>query len=74
MNVQSTKYEWYLSDEDIQQKTHDSIEDARMALKLYRKYNEMKGGSGFVNIMLKLYETWSSQRSSPVTAAIRYAK
>uniref|UniRef100_A0A914BVJ5 USP domain-containing protein n=1 Tax=Acrobeloides nanus TaxID=290746 RepID=A0A914BVJ5_9BILA len=60
--------------EDIQQKTHDSIEDARMALTLYRKYNEMKGGSGFVNIMLKLYETWSSQRSSPVTAAIRYAK
>lgn len=31
---------WYLLKEDIQQETHDSIEDARTALKLHAKYLE----------------------------------
>lgn len=31
---------WYLLKEDIQQETHDSIEDARTALHLWRKFDE----------------------------------
>ena len=31
---------WYLLKEDIQKETHDSIEDARSALKLWRKFEE----------------------------------
>lgn len=33
---------WYLLKEDIQLETHDSIEDARTALKLYRKFLEFQ--------------------------------
>jgi len=33
---------WYLLQTNIQLHTHDSIEDARTALKLYRKYCELK--------------------------------
>lgn len=33
---------WYLLKEDIQQETHDSIEDARTALRLWRKYEQFR--------------------------------
>lgn len=33
---------WYLLKEDIQQETHDSIEDARTALRLWRKFEHYK--------------------------------
>lgn len=43
---------WYLLKEDIQLETHDSIEDARAALKLYRKYLEFED-AGILEAMLQ---------------------
>lgn len=43
---------WYLLKEDIQQDNHDSIEDARTALRLWRKYEEFKD-AGIVEQMLE---------------------
>ncbi|XP_029974202.1 PAN2-PAN3 deadenylation complex catalytic subunit PAN2 isoform X1 [Salarias fasciatus] len=50
---------WYFLDLNIQGETHDSIEDARTALQLYRKYLELSrgGSSDEVRKVLKgLYE------------------
>ncbi|XP_028439462.1 PAN2-PAN3 deadenylation complex catalytic subunit PAN2 isoform X1 [Perca flavescens] len=50
---------WYFLDLSIQGETHDSIEDARTALQLYRKYLELSrgGGNDEVRKVLKgLYE------------------
>ena len=33
---------WYLLREDIQQETHDSVEDARTALRLWRKFEDFR--------------------------------
>lgn len=43
---------WYLLKEDIQLETHDSIEDARTALKLWRKYQEFED-AGILETMLR---------------------
>ena len=43
---------WYLLKEDIQLETHDSIEDSRTALKLYRKYLEFED-AGILETMLQ---------------------
>jgi PAB-dependent poly(A)-specific ribonuclease subunit 2 len=43
---------WYLLKEDIQMETHDSIEDSRTALKLYRKYLEFED-AGILEAMLQ---------------------
>ncbi|GJN82195.1 PAB-dependent poly(A)-specific ribonuclease subunit PAN2 [Purpureocillium lilacinum] len=43
---------WYLLKEDIQLETHDSIEDSRTALKLYRKYLEFQD-AGILEPMLQ---------------------
>ena len=42
---------WYLLKEDIQTETHDSIEDARTALRLYRKFQEFED-AGILETML----------------------
>lgn len=42
---------WFILKEDIQVGTHDSIEDARTALKLYRKYLEYKD-AGIMDVIL----------------------
>ena len=43
---------WYLLKEDIQQDNHDSIEDARSALRLWRKYEEFRD-AGIVEPMVE---------------------
>ncbi|KAK3349906.1 ubiquitin carboxyl-terminal hydrolase-domain-containing protein [Lasiosphaeria hispida] len=46
---------WYLLKEDIQLETHDSIEDARTALKLYRKYLEYEDAGIFLQMLEDIY-------------------
>ncbi len=46
---------WYFLKEDIQQETHDSIEDACMALKLWKKYEEFKDASIVAQILEEVY-------------------
>lgn len=40
---------------DIQQTTHDSIEDSRTALQLYRKYQELVKEGKFENVLQEIY-------------------
>ncbi|XP_035378442.1 PAN2-PAN3 deadenylation complex catalytic subunit PAN2 isoform X1 [Electrophorus electricus] len=49
---------WYFLDLNIQSETHDSIEDARTALQLYRKYLELSraGQDEFRKVLKGLYE------------------
>ncbi|KAK9240841.1 ubiquitin carboxyl-terminal hydrolase-domain-containing protein [Lipomyces kononenkoae] len=49
---------WYLLNQNIQTETHDSIEDAKTALFLYKKYLEIKeqgGPSAFENVLSEIY-------------------
>lgn len=48
---------WYLLKEDIQLETHDSIEDARTALKLYRKWEEYQDAGILETILNDIYRT-----------------
>ena len=45
------------AEEKIQSVTHDSIEDARTALNLYRKYLDLQEENTFSLELEKLYET-----------------
>jgi PAB-dependent poly(A)-specific ribonuclease subunit 2 len=47
---------WYLLKEDIQQETHDSIEDARTALKLHGKYLEFVDAGILETILQDIYK------------------
>jgi Exonuclease len=46
---------WYLLKEDIQLETHDSIEDARAALKLYAKYLEFVDAGVLDTMLAEIY-------------------
>lgn len=46
---------WCLLREDIQATTHDSIEDARTALALYKKYLEINEKGNFEKVMEEIY-------------------
>ena len=48
---------WVLLKEDIQLETHDSIEDARTALKLYRKYLEFQDAGVLEAMIQEVYRT-----------------
>jgi len=48
---------WYLLGISIQEDTHDSIEDARTALKLHSKYKDLTGDQiAFQDVLKNLYE------------------
>lgn len=47
---------WHLLNEDIQTETHDSVEDSRTALKLYRKYLEFKDAGILDAMMQHIYQ------------------
>lgn len=51
---------WFLLKEGIQVDTHDSIEDARIALKLYRKYLEFEDAGITKNMLNEIYRAGDS--------------
>lgn len=51
---------WYLLKEGIQVDTHDSIEDARIALKLYRKYLEFEDAGITKKMLNEIYRAGDS--------------
>lgn len=48
---------WFLLKEDIQTAEHDSIEDARCALQLYKKYLGFVEENRFEDVMEDIFET-----------------
>ncbi|KAG9237025.1 PAB-dependent poly(A)-specific ribonuclease subunit PAN2 [Amylocarpus encephaloides] len=59
---------WFLLKEDIQLETHDSIEDARTALKLYRKYEEFQDAGILETILADIYRTGRDMNYKPPLA------
>ncbi|KAF4632859.1 hypothetical protein G7Y89_g5257 [Cudoniella acicularis] len=59
---------WYLLKEDIQLETHDSIEDARTALKLYKKYLEFQDAGILETILQDIYRTGREMNYKPPAA------
>ena len=59
---------WYLLREDIQLETHDSIEDSRTALKLYRKYLEFSDAGIIETILQDIYRTGREMNFKPPAA------
>lgn len=47
---------WYFLGLTIQSETHDSTEDAKTALQLYRKYEELSSKGEFRKVLKQLYE------------------
>jgi PAB-dependent poly(A)-specific ribonuclease subunit 2 len=53
---------WLLLKEDIQSDTHDSVEDARTALKLWRKYEEYREEGGLEDTLEWIYRRGAETR------------
>jgi len=47
---------WHFLGKNIQSETHDSAEDARAALELYRKYKELESSGSLTETLKELYE------------------
>jgi len=62
---------WYLLKEDIQQETHDSIEDARTALKLYGKYLEYVDAGILETMLQDIYGKGREMNFKPPSAVRR---
>lgn len=58
---------WYILHQDIQQETHDSIEDARSALSLYKAYQELEEQHSFDSKLEELYRAGRENVSSACT-------
>ncbi|KAI0129433.1 exonuclease [Xylariales sp. AK1849] len=56
---------WCLLKEDIQLETHDSIEDARTALRLYRKYQEFMDAGIFEPMLQDVYQKGFAMNFKP---------
>lgn len=56
---------WKVLNEDIQQGTHDSIEDARTALKLYKKYLEFQDAGILETMLQDIYKEGSLVQFKP---------
>lgn len=50
---------WHFLGKKIQSETHDSAEDARAALELYRKYKELESTGTLAQTLKELYEMGS---------------
>lgn len=52
---------WYMLDKRIQDGVHDSIEDARFALMLYRKHQQLKDEGKWKETLEELYKVGRQQ-------------
>ncbi|KAJ3158992.1 poly(A)-specific ribonuclease [Geranomyces michiganensis] len=64
---------WVLLKQDIQIDVHDSIEDARTALALYKKYLELKASGKFNEVLDEVYEEGRALNYKPPPSAARAA-
>jgi PAB-dependent poly(A)-specific ribonuclease subunit 2 len=51
---------WYFLNVIVQKESHDSCEDARTALLLYRKYQELEAQGKVEEVLHKVYDTGRS--------------
>nr|KAJ3418423.1 poly(A)-specific ribonuclease [Polyrhizophydium stewartii] len=61
---------WFFFKEDIQLESHDSIEDARAALRIYRKYLEAMDNGTFEKLLEDIYEEGRVYNFRPPNAAM----
>ena len=54
---------WFVLGENIQAETHDSIEDARSALRLYKAYHEFEENGMFDEKLEELYREGKANAS-----------